>query len=180
MRRLAVFAEAFAMVRRHGNDGRSVRPGLVDTLHEGADLRVHERHFAVVRPCAEARPVRLWRLIGRMRVEQVHPQEHRPGLTGRRLTEPRLHRGDRLVGPALDGGRTGAVPSSREPIVVVIEATREPEPPMQGKARDERRGRIAAGAKPFGERRHRRTQHEADVVPHAVRERRRRREDRCV
>src|SRR5437899_3234150 len=71
MRRFAVVAERFAMIRERDDESRFEQPGGTQTLDQAPELRVGERHLVVVR----VRRKLFGRAIRRMRVEQVDPCE---------------------------------------------------------------------------------------------------------
>ena len=137
--RLAVIAEAFAVV---ADDHDRVRPGraLLERRDESAELLVHRGHLAVIRRRGVPRPVGLGRDVRRVRVEVMHPREHR--LRRRRLPGRNRTIG-RLTGRAFHRAR-------RQHVVVGTEPAREAEASRQHERRHERRRRVAGRCEPLG------------------------------
>src|SRR5436309_4037543 len=90
VRPLAMFAEAFAVVAHHHDDGLLCEAAIVEEREESADLRVDERNFAEIRAPLVARLERFGRTVRRARVVKMDPAEE---ALGRDAIEPR----ERLV-----------------------------------------------------------------------------------
>ena len=169
---LAVLAEALAVVGGHEHERARERPLLFERAQEPRDLRVHERDLAVVGRGAEPLGQLAGRLVGRVRVVVVHPQEERARRSPRGAAQPAQRGVGGGVGEALDVGRAPRVVAARQVVVVGLEAAVEPEAAVEREARRRRR--------PSGSRPARKSsaavftcgrQHVAAVVAHAVAER---------
>jgi len=100
------------------------------------------------------------RRVRRVRVEEVHPDEKRPGSV---LIDPGERRAHHLVGRALHPrGR------SQEIVVVAVEAAREASGRAKRVPADERRRLIPSAPQRLGERRNAGTELEPVVRAHAV------------
>src|SRR5207253_11303936 len=71
MRRFAVVAERFAMIRERDDESRFEQPCGTQTLDQAPELRVGERHLVVVR----IRSTLFWSAVRRMRIEEMDPAE---------------------------------------------------------------------------------------------------------
>ena len=167
------------MVRRD-DDQRAVREaGPLETLEDHAELRVHERDLPVVGVAGESSRVVARRLVRRVGIVVVDPEE--PGRRGSEpLVEPLERSARGLVGRPLDVGRAPLVVSSRERVVVHLEAPVEPEPLLERKTRDERGRAVPGASERIGEGRDALRQGVVGVVADAVAERRQAGEDRGV
>ena len=156
------------MICGDGNKRAAAGPRALQVVQQDADLRVDEGDLAIVRPLAESCLERVGRLVWRVRIEEVDPQEQRPlGDTGI-LAQPRVDGGDRLVRAPFDRGRTRRIAAARESIVVPLESAGEAESPLQRKSGDERLRSVPAITKSIGERRNGASENEPDVVVDAV------------
>ncbi len=145
-------------------------PGLPrrqDRLEEGAECGIGRGHLAVVGVAAEARGGRLGRLVGIMRLEDVHPAEDGPSGRGPRAIGAR---GPPCRGPAAPraGRPAGRGVRPDEGVVVDLEPAAQPEPRREREGADEGPGPVAAGGEEGRERLHPRREAEAGVVAHAV------------
>ena len=172
MRRLTVLAQALAMIGGRQHDHRVGRPRPLDRVEKHADLGIGKGDLAIVRPPAEAAQVRLGRRVGRMRIEQVQPEEERPGPVLRRGMQPCQGRADGRIRPALDVGQCDRIVAARKCIVVDVEAAPEAESPVDRKARHEGGRVVARALELLGQRRRRGAENELGVVADAVHERR--------
>ena len=75
---LAVLAEALAVIGGDRDDRVREAPAALEAREQAAELLVHVGDLAVVGPRREARREGLRRLVGRVRVVVVDPQEERP------------------------------------------------------------------------------------------------------
>jgi hypothetical protein len=140
---LAMLAEGLAVV---GGDHDNRRVCLVpEPLQHPADLPVRFRHLIVVARGGGAAIA--WRDVRSVRLEQVHPEKEAPPAM---LIQPRQRPGDHLASLALAGQPPG---HPRHPIVVHLEAARQPEPAIQREGGHERPGREARPCQRFGQQR---------------------------
>ena len=174
---LAVLAQSLAMVRGHEDEGAR-RPALrLQEPQQPAELRVHEGDLAVVGAAGEPRREVRRRLVGRVGVEVVDPEEPR----GRRPRfQPRPGRGRRLVRGTLHVGRAAPVLAVGQVIVVHVEPAREAEAPVQREPGDEGRRPVPRVVEGLGQGGDGLGQHEVAVVAHAVAKRGEPGEDRGV
>jgi hypothetical protein len=158
MAHLAVLAEGLAVVRG-GHDERPAAAG-VPGLEERGEGGVGRRDLAPVGIVAGKGGRRI---VGRVRVEEVRPDEDRPGLA--RQPHARGLR-DRRRAPLreIEVHARGLL----HRIVVEVEAAMEAEAAGEGEAAHESRGRVAAGPQRLGQCRHGRPERVAAVAPHAV------------
>ncbi len=162
---LAMVAERLAMVGGERSDDRARRRGG-ELVEERREEGVRGRNLAEVGLAGEARGEgRRWR-VGRVRIEQVHPEEAR----ARRLAPPGQRRGDDLVAAPL-GEREVGVGPLRIAVVVALEAAVEAEERVERISADEGAGRIARVVQRGRQGRDLRRQAVARVVAHAVLER---------
>ena len=178
VRLLAVLAEALAVVGgdEHERAGEGAR--LLEPPQQPRELLVDERDLAVVRRIGEARGEARGRLVRRVRVVVVDPQEERAAVRGR--VHPPQDGVRRRVGEALDVQRAARVVALRQVVVVHVEGAVEAEAAVQREARHERRRAVARLAEVLGGGPHVRRQRVTSVVPDAVGEGHRPGEDRRV
>ena len=135
---LAMLAERLAMI---GDDDDGCPGEEIEALQateESPERRVGVRHFAVVRRGWMRRGERGGRRIGRMRVEQVCPDEERLRAV---LVDP----GERGINHRVRRSFNRSSRFSQKLIVVPVEPTRESERPLERIPADERRRRISTG-----------------------------------
>ena len=132
VRRLAVLPERLPVVRREHHERAAGLPRGQDRLQEGAERGVGRGHLAVVGVPAEARGEGLGRVIGVVRLVEVHPAEEGP--PARRLEPPARER-HRVGAPSLLEleSRPGEGPD--EAVVVDLEAAPQAEPRREREAR---------------------------------------------
>ena len=75
MRVLAVVAQTFAMIAGNHDDRHGQHAPFPDRLDEARDLCVGVRHFAVVGVATGFPAEIVWRVVGRVRVVEMHPQK---------------------------------------------------------------------------------------------------------
>jgi hypothetical protein len=170
VRALAVLAEALAVVGGGEDERARERAPAFEVAQQPADLRVHERHFAVVRRGAKARGQVAGRLVGGVRVVVVQPEEKGRRRSGRG-TEPAQRGVGGGIGGALDVRSAPRVVAAGQVVVVGREAAVETEAPVEREARDERRGPVSRTRELLGRRLHLRRHHVAAVVAHAMADR---------
>ena len=147
MRRLAVVAEALAVVGGEHDEGVAVLPAGEERLEEGRERGVGRGHLAVVGARHAAAPVE-GRRVGRVGLVEVDPAEPGPGVAWSQARAAAT-----VSGPARSciwksGPRRGVA----EPVVVDLEAAVEAEAGVEGKGADERAGAVALAAQQRGQR----------------------------
>ncbi len=155
----------------------------VECLKETRELAVHERDLPVVERLAKAFRQVCRRLIWRVWIVVVNPEEPWGQRLARRRTgcwEPAEHCIGRRIREPLDVGRPPPIGSLGQPIVIRFEPAIETEAAIEGESGHEGRSTVARLAEILGRRFHLWRQHVAAVVPEAVAERRLTGEDRRV
>ena len=182
MERFPVLTKAFAMVPDNGQD-RALGVGHIRELRKQlADSRVHEGDLAVVRVAGVALRERRWRIVRRVRVEVVDPEEEPLALLPR---QPGKSRGVDLrripfFPRVTRGPAAGPFTRGPESLIINVKPLAEAEDRGKGKGRDEG-GRLVASRPedlregPFGS-----GQDKAAVVAHAMGGRIAPRHDRAV
>ncbi len=154
VRRLAVLAKRFAVVRCQDDERRRAVTRREDRVDERRQRRVDRGHVVCVR--LRVRVVRL---------EEMHPAEvrlHRPGI------HPAACERDRVrAAPLLQQERTSGA-RVEEAVVVDVEAAVEPEPRVERERADERAGPVTAILQDRGEGRSIGRKPKPGVVPDAV------------
>ena len=131
-------------------------------------------HLAVVGVARELGRERLRRLVGRVRIVEVHPGEGGPAVA---VPHPLAGGGDGRGRGALGQQERRGRAAVREGVVVDVEPAVQPESRVQRERAHERAGAIAALLQARGQRGRARGEAEAGVVAHAVLERIAARED---
>ena len=170
MRALAVLPQTLSMVCGDEDDRARGFVRHIERPEQTRELAVDERDLAVVRrltvPLGQIRR----RLVWRVRIVIVNPEEPaRLGRSGRtRRSEPAKRRiGRRIREPLHVGGPATIVPFGQT-IVVDLEPPVEPESAIEWEAGHEGRRTVARLPKILGRRFDLRRQHESAVVPEAV------------
>ena len=154
--RLAVVAQALAVVRGEHDQGVAPLSPGEERIEQGSEGRVGGGHLAVVGRGHAPAPVE-GRLVGRVGLVEVHPAQLRP----RRRLEPRTGRGHGLRARTLLHLEVGARRRVAEAVVVDLEAAVEAEPGVEGEGAHEGAGAIALAPEQRGQRLHARRETEA-------------------
>ena len=75
VRQLVMIAESFAMIGHHEDHRVLVPAGGPERVEHAANLCVGERNLAIVGTSGKLLTVRRRRIVGRVRIVEVHPQE---------------------------------------------------------------------------------------------------------
>ena len=73
----AMLTETFTVIRQEDQDSVLIATRLAKRVHDPAYLRIGKCDLAVIRPAGEPLAVRRRRIVGRVRVVEVHPREKR-------------------------------------------------------------------------------------------------------
>jgi hypothetical protein len=146
-----MLAQALAMVRGDEHQRPCGLGARIDRLQHARQLTIDEGNLAVVGRAGEALGQIGRRLVGRVRVVVVDPEEpgRRARARRRRRAEKAQHRVSRGVGEPLDVRRAAWIVAPWQAIVVGLEATIEAESAIEGKGGDECGGPIAGLTKVF-------------------------------
>ena len=147
--RFLVLVEALAVIGRDDEERVVAKLRRRERRVDPAHQLVGPRHFPVVRTSGVLRRVWLRRLVGIVRIVEVHPREAPVRTRG---TQPRRHLRHRGVAALLNRVQeAGIVLADVELVRVIGEPARQPGLPRQHDRRDERRGleaRSAGGSPP--------------------------------
>ncbi len=164
VRLLAVLAQRLAVIAGDHDQRRRLGTGE-KRRQQRRQVAVGRGHLAKVGVGGEARGIRLGRLVGGVRIEQVDPHEAAPAALP---LPPGERRGHHLVALALgEQELVGAAPLGVV-IVVDVEAAVESEPGIERVGADESAGGIAGGMQHGRQRRHAGGHAKALVVAHPV------------
>ncbi len=170
---LAVLAQHLAVIGEHRHQ-RLPQPALsFECLEQPPDLGVGVGDLGVVGAVAggrETRPVRFRRLVGSVRVVQVHPGEERLIVSGISLAEPGQGLVDHLGARPLDGVHARCVlePGEVEVVEEAVEALADPPARVEHEGADEAAGAETRGGEQLGQGHGLFLEIEAAVVAHAV------------
>ena len=159
---LAMLVESFAVVGGHDEQGVVALPRLGEHCVETAHQIVGPGDLAVVQPAGVSRRVRFGRLVGIVRIVEVHPCEA-PLRSG--LAKPCRRFGHCRVSAFLDGiEEPCVVVANLEPVGVGVEPATESGLLRQHDRRYEGAGSEPASLQDLGEQRHARAQRRRYVV----------------
>jgi hypothetical protein len=175
VRQLAVVAERFAVIARRRHDQAAGGAGLRGGDH-AAQARVGGGDLAVVGTPALLLAIGRGRIVGRVRLVEVHPGEERPRLVADPLLRGRGHDRTRALGFEHARARGAAL----DAIVVEVEPAGQAEAPVEDVGGDEGRRRVSAALQHRGQGGGVRGEDRAAVEVHAVMRRLPAAEDRGV
>ena len=142
---LAVFSQAFAVVRSQHDHRRLGHTETLEPRHQPSDLRIDEGHLAVVRPPRVPRPKIFGRLVGRMGIKEVQPQKERSGGPLPPILQPAKGPTHPLVGRRSGVHHLVERSVGSRTIVVVIEPAIEAERSVQNEGRHKSRAIVTNG-----------------------------------
>ena len=153
---------------------------LVELLQHASELAIDERYLTVVWRGPEALRDVGRRLVRRVRIVVVQPEEPAWRLPAGSRREPLERRVRAGVRRTLDVRRSTRIVPAREVVLVLLEPAIESEPAIERKARHDGPRSVARLPEVLRGRPDGRSQHESAVVAEPVAERRQPGEDRCV
>ncbi len=162
---LAMLTQALAMVRDQHDKRVARRARAVERGQQTRHLGVDERDLPVIRTAGMAGAKIFRRIVRRMRIKEVEPEEEGPRALPAQPGESPIDPLVRTAGRMQELVERGI---GRRPVVVVGEAAVEPEGAMEDESGDERRGVVAGHGKPLGQGGGRRGGQGHAVVDHAV------------
>jgi hypothetical protein len=163
MRGFAVLVQALAVVAGDDEQQPLRAPPLLDARNQATQLGVDERDLADIGAARECAREPRWRLVHRMGVVEVDPEEE----ARRRLAHPRQRGVHDAVGAALRIAHDAGAALAHF-VVVHVEAAAQPEPLGQDDGPDKGRRGVTCRAHPLGEGRERFVQPVDRVVAYAV------------
>ena len=166
MRVLAVLAEALAVVGRHEQERRRRRTPLVDPAQQAPELGVDEGDLAVVGRRGSDHCLGGC-LVGRVRVEVVHPEEE-GGVASLGRAQPGECRVRGPVGGPLHVRSAARVLATGQVVVVAVEAAVEAEAALEREPGDEGSRPVAGLMEVLRQRTHGPRQHVGPVVADTV------------
>jgi hypothetical protein len=169
VRGLAVLAEALSVVARDNHDLRATR--VADRGEQAGHLGIDVGDFSIVGHAARAGEMLSRWCIRHVRIVEVHPEEDRCRRWPCDAAPPRDGAIDHLAGRTFGLEPFRRPRLSPNPIVVLVEAAREPEPAIEHVGADERAGAVSSGPEGRGERGNTPVEAMVAVDPHAVRRR---------
>ena len=175
---LAVVAEALAVVGEKNDERAVVEAARLQKRDEAPHDLVGGRDLAVVGALRVAALEGLRRLVRRVRLVEMEEGEH--GLAGRSPGDPGLQPALRLASPALHLPDRLAGRRRLDRVVPEGEPARDARRMIEHDRGDRPARRVAARGQKLGERRVRGVEPVADVVAHAVLERKQARQQRDV